>query len=127
MTESAPMLLPTVLALSPTASPPAGADIAASTRAWEEGRLKRLRAEDGWQTLVGLSWLKEGPNTAGSDGKSDVVFPEGAPANVGTFTRSGSSVSFQPAPGVAVTRGGQPFGGGALQTDQDGKVAPKRC
>jgi len=118
------MLLPTALALSLAAAPSRDADIAAATRAWEEGRLERLRAEDGWLTLVGLGWLKEGPNSAGSEGKSDVVFPEGAPARAGTFTRSGAAVSFQPAPGVAVTRAGQPFPGGALRTDQDGTAAP---
>src|SRR5262252_2625459 len=99
------MLLPSLLALSLSATPPE--DIAAATRAWEEGRLKRLQADDGWLTLVGLGWLKEGANTAGSDGKAAVVFPEGAPKDVGTFTRSGSKVSFQPAAGVTVTRNGQ--------------------
>ena len=33
-------------------------------------------------------------------GKAVVVFPAPAPSNVGTFTRSGANVSFQPAPGV---------------------------
>src|SRR5262245_51551880 len=105
------MLLPTVLALSLSATP-ATDDVVAATRAWEEGRLRRLQSDEGWLTLVGLGWLKEGANTAGSDGKSAVVFPQGAPPRVGTFTRSGTAVSFQPAPGVSVTRGGQPFPGG---------------
>ena len=117
------MFLPTLLALSLTASAPSE-DITASTRAWQEGRLKRLQSDDGWLTLVGLGWLKEGTNTAGSDGKAVVVFPEGAPANVGTFTRSGTRVSFQPAPGVDVTRRGQPFPGGVVTTDQEGAAEP---
>lgn len=29
---------------------------------WQTRRAERLRAEDGWLTLVGLHWLKEGPN-----------------------------------------------------------------
>jgi uncharacterized protein (DUF1684 family) len=117
------MVLPSLLALSLSATPPPE-DVAAATRAWEEKRLQGLQAEDGWLTLVGLGWLKQGVNTAGSDGKAMVVFPEGAPANVGTFTRSGLTVSFQPAPGVAVSRGGKPFSGGAVQTDQQGGVEP---
>jgi len=117
------MLLPALLALSLTAAPPAD-DIAAATRAWHEGRLQRLRSDDGWLTLVGLGWLKEGQNPAGSDGKAAVVFPEGAPTRVGTFTRSGTRVSFQPAPGVTVTRGGKPFTGGAVATDEEGHVEP---
>ena len=117
------MLLPALVALSLSA-PPASDDIAASTRAWEEGRLKRLQADDGWLTLVGLGWLKEGPNTAGSARKADVNFPEGAPAAVGTFVRSGMRVTLQPAPGVAVTRAGAPFTGGPVQTDEEGRAQP---
>ena len=121
--SSRPMLLPSLLALSLSATPPPE-DVAAATRAWERQRLERLQAEDGWLTLVGLGWLKQGVNTAGSDGKAMVAFPEGAPANVGTFTRSGMAVSFQPAPGVAVAKGGKPFAGGAVQTDQEGVAEP---
>jgi uncharacterized protein len=117
------MLLPALLALSLSTTPPAE-DVAAATRAWEERRLQRLQSEDGWLTLVGLGWLKEGTNTAGSDGRAAVVFPEGAPASVGTFTRSGQSISFQPAPGVVVTRGGKQFAGGPVQTDQEGRAEP---
>ncbi|HUM12511.1 MAG TPA: DUF1684 domain-containing protein [Myxococcaceae bacterium] len=117
------MLLPTLLVL-PLCVAPLSQDVAADTRAWQQQRLQRLQSEDGWLTLVGLGWLKEGPNTAGSDRKAMVVFPEGAPANVGTFTRAGSAVAFQPAPGVAVTRAGKPFTGGPVQTDQEGRAEP---
>jgi hypothetical protein len=117
------MLLSTALVLLLSAAP-ASEDIRASTRTWEEGRLKRLQADDGWLTLVGLGWLKEGTNSAGADGKADVVFPEGAPKQVGTFTRTGAKVSFQPAAGVSVTRGGQPFAGGPVQSDEEGRAKP---
>jgi len=117
------MLLPTLVSLSLTAAPSSD-DVAAAARTWHEGRLQRLQSDDGWLTLVGLGWLKEGQNPAGSDGKAAVVFPEGAPARVGTFTRSGVRVSFQPAPGVAVTRGGKPFAGGAVTTDEEGHAEP---
>jgi uncharacterized protein (DUF1684 family) len=99
------------------AAGPGAADVAAATEAWKAKRIQRLQSEDGWLTLVGLGWLKEGANSAGSDPKADVNFPGEAPAQLGTFTRSGSSVSFQPARGVTVVRGGQPFSGGPLTTD----------
>ena len=117
------MLLSTVLALSLSAAP--AEDVAAATRSWQEGRLQRLQADDGWLTLVGLGWLKEGTNSAGSDGKADVVFPEGAPKNLGTFTRSGRKVTFQPAAGVSVTRDGKPFTGGPVQSDEEGRSKPE--
>ncbi len=117
------MVVSALLALCLSAAP-ASEDVVAATRAWEEGRLKRLQSEDGWLSLVGLGWLKEGTNTAGSDGKAAVVFPEGAPKDVGTFTRSGSKVSFQPAAGVTATSDGKPFPGGPVQTDEEGRAKP---
>jgi len=104
-----------VLAASPTAD-----NVVSATRSWQEERLKNLQSEDGWLTLVGLGWLKEGSSSAGSGKDVDVEFPRDAPALIGTFTRSGSSVAFNPAKGVAVSRGGQPFTGGALKTDASG-------
>lgn len=95
-------------------------DLEADVKAWHEKRIRSLTSEDGWLTLVGLHWLEEGANAAGSAGENAVVFPENAPPKVGTFTRSGKTVRFEPAAGVAVTRGGQPFAGGALQTDEKG-------
>ncbi len=95
-------------------------DVVASTKKWQTRRLTALQAEDGWLTLAGLSWLKEGPNSAGADAKAEVTFPEGAPAQVGTLTRSGQEVAFMPAPGVAATIKGQPFAGGPLKNDAAG-------
>jgi uncharacterized protein len=97
-------------------------DVVASTKAWQERRLSKLQAEDGWLTLAGLSWLKEGANTAGSDPKADVTFPDGAPALVGTLTRSATEVTFAPAKGVTATLKGQPFTGGPLKNDAKGAL-----
>ncbi|WP_141617698.1 DUF1684 domain-containing protein [Myxococcus sp. AB036A] len=105
--------------MSQTTAPTAD-DLQTSTRAWHEQRVQRLQAEDGWLTLVGLFWLKEGEQTAGSAPESDLDFPAGAPAKLGTFTRQGNTARFQPAPGLTFTRNGQPFTGGALQSDEQG-------
>ncbi|HMK73564.1 MAG TPA: DUF1684 domain-containing protein [Myxococcaceae bacterium] len=107
-----------LLAASPAAAPPP--DLAQATAAWRERREKRLAADDGWLTLVALLWLKEGENSAGSAKDVAVVFPPKAPAHLGTFTRHGTSVSFQPAPGAVVTgTSGQPFTGGPLHSDAE--------
>ena len=106
--------------MTAAAQKPAAEDLATSTRAWQEERLKSLQSEDGWLTLVGLFWLKEGEQTAGSAPESDLDFPEGTPSKLGTFTRKGNTASFQPAPGVAFTLGGKPFTGGALKSDENG-------
>ncbi|MBN9682169.1 MULTISPECIES: DUF1684 domain-containing protein [unclassified Corallococcus] len=124
-----------VLSLALQASPPAkplpkpaaqtqkkapAEDVAAATQAWHAERLQHLQSPDGWLTLVGLTWLKEGEQTAGSAPGSAVPLPSPAPANAGTFVRKGDTVSFQPAPGVAFTLEGKPFTGGALKTDEKG-------
>lgn len=95
-------------------------DVVSATESWRQRRLQRLQAEDGWLTLVGLGWLKEGPNLAGSGPGVYVEFPAEAPALIGTFTRSGKAVTFQPASGISVLREGQPFPGGVLKVDAPG-------
>ncbi|WP_223638917.1 DUF1684 domain-containing protein [Corallococcus sp. EGB] len=95
-------------------------DVSAATQAWHAERLQRLTSPDGWLTLVGLTWLKEGEQTAGSAPDSEVPLPAPAPSKAGTFVRHGDTVSFQPAPGAAFTLEGKPFAGGALKTDEKG-------
>ncbi|NOK14231.1 DUF1684 domain-containing protein [Corallococcus exercitus] len=95
-------------------------DVAAATQAWQAERLQRLTSPDGWLTLVGLTWLKEGEQQAGSAPDSAVPLPAPVPAQAGTFVRQGDTVRFQPAAGVAFTLEGKPFTGGALKTDEKG-------
>jgi len=53
---------------------------------WESDRLASLTKEDGWLTLVGLFWLKEGENKFGSDPKNAVVLPrDKAPGFAGSL------------------------------------------
>lgn len=95
--------------------------IEAETRAWHAERIARLTAENGWLTLVGLHWLREGTQRFGSAPDSDLVFPAVFPAHTGTFTRKGSSVSLTLEPGSSLTLEGKPFTGGVVRTDADGK------
>ncbi len=53
---------------------------------WRAQREAKLKAEDGWLTVVGLTWLKEGTNRVGSDPNFEVRLPKSAPANVGMLT-----------------------------------------
>jgi uncharacterized protein len=63
-------------------------------------REKSLISETGWTTVVGLTWLKEGENRAGSDAKADVQPPASVPPQLGVFTLASGHVRFQPAAGV---------------------------
>lgn len=75
-------------------------DYAAGIAKFRADREKSLVREDGWTTVVGLSWLKEGDNRAGSDPKADVPLPASLPAQVGVFTLHSGHVRFQPSAGV---------------------------
>ena len=63
-----------------------------SVKQWQQDRLKRLKDKEGWLNLAGIYWLREGEQSIGSHPSNDHVFPEKAPAHVGTLTLEGDSV-----------------------------------
>lgn len=82
------MLIGAVLATGVGASQ-AGMDDGAAynkqIQAWRQHRVARLTAPNGWLSLVGLDWLKEGVNTLGSAKDSTIVLAK-APAHLGAIT-----------------------------------------
>ena len=78
---------------------------------WRHRYEAALRADDGWLTLAGLFWLREGENTVGTGGKNSFVLPKGsAPILAGIFEFRDGTTSFQPAVGANFTLNGQPLG-----------------
>jgi uncharacterized protein len=67
---------------------------------WRAQREAKLKADDGWLTVVGLHWLHEGVNTVGSDPNADAPLPASLPARVGTITLSKGKAHFKPSGGV---------------------------
>ena len=86
---------------------------------WRAQREAKLKADDGWLTVVGLTWLKEGVSRVGSNPSFEVRLPKSAPASVGTLTLKAGKVRFMPAPGVAVTMNGAPAKETELKPDVD--------
>jgi uncharacterized protein (DUF1684 family) len=85
---------------------------------WRSQRLTRLRSDDGWLTLVGLFWFKEGDNSFGRDPSNALVLDDAtAPARIGSFNRDGRTIRFTAAPGVHVTREGKPVTSVEMQPD----------
>jgi uncharacterized protein (DUF1684 family) len=82
---------------------PAGADFAAEWRAWHARREARLREPAGWLALVGLHWLKDGPNAV--------------PGLPGTFTLRDGKVTLRAAPADGYTLDGAPVTERVLATD----------
>ena len=79
-----------------------------SVEEWRDGRLERLRGKTGYLNLVGLYWLQDGVNRAGSAPDNDVVLPAGMPAHLGGFELVDGEVTMTVAEGVDVRADGEP-------------------
>jgi hypothetical protein len=101
--------------------PAAVASHRAEVEAWQQKRDASLRADESWLTLAGLIWLKEGPNTVGSDPASDIVLPPGSgPARAMVLTFREGRTRLKAAPGVALTINNQPAQEADLKSDESG-------
>jgi uncharacterized protein (DUF1684 family) len=68
---------------------------------WQARRNESIGGTNGWTTLVGLHWLKEGDNSAGRAATNQAVLrAESVPGFIGVFTRQGKEISFTAAEGV---------------------------
>ena len=70
---------------------------------WHKGRIQRLKADDGWLTLVGLFPMTNGTHTFGSAADNEFVFPAGAPAHAGSITMADTVFTLTPASGSVMT------------------------
>ena len=93
--------------------------------AWKQIRHDRLERPDGWLTLVGLSWLREGENRVGVGTELEVPLPaSSSPALLGRIVVAGDRATFFTAPGVEVTSGGVPVQEIVLVSDREGNPTP---
>jgi uncharacterized protein (DUF1684 family) len=87
---------------------------------WRSEHQRKLAAEDGWLTVVGLDWLKEGENRVGANPSSEVPLPPGsAPQRVATISLHAGKAVLHPAPGVALTLNGKAATETTLREDDD--------
>ncbi len=92
---------------------------------WRAGRLRRLTGPDGWLSLVGLAWLHEGPNSIGSDPRSDVVLPGGkAPAGLGTIELRDGRATLRADPDAELQHEGRPIRAALELRDDAGGAEP---
>ena len=70
-----------------TNAPAAASDFPQQNAHWQQKRLASLTAPNGWLSLIGLEWLKEGANRLGSAADNDIVLKAG-PAHLGVLTLS---------------------------------------
>lgn len=94
-------------------------------RMWRKQRDKELRSENGWLTVAGLFWLKEGSNSFGTGKGTDIVLSGAAPRNIGTLELAKDVVTLKVADGVKVTdSGGEPIQTYEMRLDRDDTPAP---
>ena len=95
----------------------------ASIETWRKAREERLKANDGWLTVAGLFWLKEGENRCGTDPSFEIPLPAGrAPARVGVFHFKDGKTMFRVAGDAQVNINGKPSGSAELKPDSSGKA-----
>ena len=117
----APLLALALQSGSVALAAPAGLDPQAERALIDEWRTQRVAAltsDNGWLTLAGLFWLKDGDNSFGRAAGNTLVLDNPAlAAHCGTFTLSGHTVRFTTAPAGGVTYDGQPVSTLELSAD----------
>ncbi|MBN8481617.1 MAG: DUF1684 domain-containing protein [Xanthomonadales bacterium] len=96
------LLLAAMTASAANALASSSEDYASEIEAWRVQRAERLKAPNGWLSLVGLDWLKPGRNTIGSAKDNDIVIAR-APARLGTITLDGDVATIELEAGAAAT------------------------
>jgi uncharacterized protein len=87
----------------------ADADYVVSIDQWHVEREEKLKGPQGWLTLAGLFWLKEGDNNFGSGDNNDLTFPLGKiPGKAGVITLKDGVVTTTISKGIEVRLNGQP-------------------
>jgi uncharacterized protein (DUF1684 family) len=90
----------------------------ASIEQWRHQREAALKADDGWLTVAGLFWLKDGINSAGSAALSAIPLPRVA-AHIGDFEFHAGKTTFRADPAIGVNVNGKPAKTAVLRSDTD--------
>jgi uncharacterized protein (DUF1684 family) len=76
---------------------------------WRKEREANLRKDNGWLTVAGLFWLKNGENRVGTAAFNEIALPpQSAPARVGSFLFRNGKTVFTAESGVEVSAAGKP-------------------
>ena len=96
------------LASCKPAPPPIDAAYSTDIQTWRAQREEKLRAPDGWLSLVGLHWLDEGDNRVGSDPEAEVFLEApGIGQHIGTITLNQGQATLQVAANAEIKLTGE--------------------
>jgi uncharacterized protein (DUF1684 family) len=108
-----------------TAPPPAAsafdeASYRKEIEKWQSERLATLTKQDGWLTLIGLYWLKEGENKFGSAATTEIRLPKDrAPLIAGSLWLENGHIRMTSHPGIEITASGVPVTELVLKDDTE--------
>jgi len=89
--------------------------------AWRASRNERLKQTDGWLTLVGLEWLKDGESRIGSAADNDIQL-SGGPAYWGSVVLQNDSLQFKNLDPENVKINGEALADAVLIPDTEGEA-----
>ena len=99
-------------ALSLAAAEVGSSGYRAELQKWREGYEANLKKDNGWLTLAGLFWLKDGHNTFGTGAENGIVLPSGAvAARAGAFLFHAGKTRLVLSTGAAFLVNGKPAAG----------------
>jgi len=88
--------------------------------AWRDSRHERLEQPDGWLTLIGLEWIKDGENRVGSAGDNDIHL-NGGPAYWGSIFLQNDQIRFTSGDTENVSINGKSLKQAELVADNQGE------
>jgi len=92
---------------------------------WQQQRIARTTSDNGWLTLCGLFWLKEGENKFGSDSSNEIVFPAGkAPGICGSIYLERGTLRLEARSGVEIKHHDSVVTSLVLRSDEEGAADP---
>jgi uncharacterized protein (DUF1684 family) len=94
------------------------------TQKWRLAHEEEIKADNGWLTVSGLFWLKQGINTLGSGPDQNIVLPSANAATVGTLELNQGVVKFRAADGVSVKINDETVREYEMKFDSDKPPAP---
>jgi uncharacterized protein (DUF1684 family) len=87
---------------------------------WRQQRITNLTKADGWLSLIGLFWLKEGENSFGGAAANAIHFPpQKAPAVMGNFVLIDGKITIHVFDNLPVLYAGEPIQFLELQSDEN--------
>lgn len=92
-----------------------------SIKDWRKAYEEKLGAPDGWLSISGLYWLKEGHNLIGTSHPSQVLLPPGAgPANTAAINLQGTRLTLSVSQDAHMTCNDQPVSSMEIKLNQYG-------